>query len=235
MGQSDIGESLVGAYMRYIEGCPIVLYNSFLADQQGEVDVVAVKPAQRGQPRVVYLCEVTTHVGGFNSKTTLRVDDKLARLREFASATFPDEQHRFQWWSPVVAKGATTTRFDELCAAWTKEGRSLEFVVNEEYTRRIDALVQHARRNPRRRANPLIGCCRYSPRSAASARPSDPSHVRRLALLGASGSSASLGESPPGSSPSSSVMASAAHLPRPSACALRVSPKAMTALMGSVL
>lgn len=110
------------AYMRYIEGCPIVFYNSFLADQQGEVDVVAVKPAQPGQPRVVYLCEVTTHIGGFNTKTTLRVDDKLARLREFANTTFPDEAHRFQWWSPVVANGATTTRFDGLCAAWTQEG-----------------------------------------------------------------------------------------------------------------
>ena len=59
MSTSDIGEGLVGAYMRYIEGCPIVLYNSFLADQQGEVDVVAVKPSHPGSAREVFLCEVT--------------------------------------------------------------------------------------------------------------------------------------------------------------------------------
>ncbi len=154
MSRSDIGESLVGAYMRYVEGCPIVLYNSFLTNQQGEVDVVAVKPAHPGTPRVVHLCEVTTHIGGFNTRTVLRVDDKLARLREFAQATFPDEQHRFQWWSPVVAKGTTTTRFEELCHVWADEGRSLEFVINEEYTRRIDALVQHARCNPSATSEP---------------------------------------------------------------------------------
>ncbi len=83
MSTSDIGESLVGAYMRYIEGCPIILYNSFLTDQQGEVDVVAVKPSRPGTKREVFLCEVTTHIQGFNTKTTLRLRDKLARLREF--------------------------------------------------------------------------------------------------------------------------------------------------------
>jgi hypothetical protein len=68
VASGDIGEGLVGSYMRYIEGCPIVLYNSFLSDQQGEVDVVAVKPAEPGEPREVFLCEVTTHIGGLNSQ-----------------------------------------------------------------------------------------------------------------------------------------------------------------------
>jgi hypothetical protein len=57
MSTTDLGESLVGAYMRHIERCTIVLYNSFFADQQGEVDVVAVKAPDAGQPRLVYLCE----------------------------------------------------------------------------------------------------------------------------------------------------------------------------------
>jgi hypothetical protein len=153
MSSSDIGESLVGAYMRYIEGCPIVLYNSFLA-QQGEVDVVAVKPSQPGSRREVFLCEVTTHIQGLNTKTTLRLRDKLARLREFAAVTFPDEQHRYQWWSLVVAKSATTTMFDELCTESAGEGGSLEFVINEEYTRRIGKLVEYARQNPSATSEP---------------------------------------------------------------------------------
>src|SRR4051812_5764004 len=143
MSTSDIAESLVGAYMRYIEGCPIVLYNSFLTERQGEVDVVAVKPSQPDQPREVFLCEVTTHIQGFNTKTTLRVRDKLARLHEFAQVTFPDERHRFQWWTPVAAKGARTTMFDELCNEWAAEQRSLEFIINEEFTRRVGELVDH--------------------------------------------------------------------------------------------
>jgi hypothetical protein len=148
MSNMDIGESLVGAYMRYVEGCPIVLYNSFLTDQQGEVDVVAVKPGHAGAARAVYLCEVTTHIGGLNTKTKLKIRDKLARVREFAELTFPDDDYRFQWWSPVVNKGLTTVMFDELRDEWAGEDRSLEFVINEEYTRRIGELVEHARKNP---------------------------------------------------------------------------------------
>lgn len=57
----DIGESIVGAYMRYIRECEVVVYNTFLRGQQGELDVVALKT---GVPRRVWLCEVTTHIGG---------------------------------------------------------------------------------------------------------------------------------------------------------------------------
>jgi hypothetical protein len=64
MSTGDMGESLVGAYMRHVEKCSIVIYNSFFADRQGEVDVVAVKPAETGGQRIVYICEVTTHTGG---------------------------------------------------------------------------------------------------------------------------------------------------------------------------
>lgn len=147
MSTTDLGESLVGAYMRHIERCTIVLYNSFFADQQGEVDVVAVKARDPGQPRLVYLCEVTTHIGGMARPTVDKVPAKLQRLREFADVTFPSEAHRFQWWSPYVSKGGTTARFEQLRADWTSEGRSLEFIVNDEYTRRIGQLVDHARKN----------------------------------------------------------------------------------------
>lgn len=148
MSTGDIGESLVGAYMRHVERCSIVLYNSFFADQQGEVDVVAVKPGAAGTPRRVYLCEVTTHIKGMSRATVRRVPGKLARLREFAELTFPGEEHRFQWWSPYFQTGATTDQFDELWAAWAADGRSLEFIINRAYTERIAQLVEVARRNP---------------------------------------------------------------------------------------
>lgn len=147
MSTTDLGESLVGAYMRHVEQCTIVLYNSFFADQQGEVDVVALKPQGPGQPRLVYLCEVTTHIEGMARNTVKRVPAKLGRLREFADLTFPDEDHRFQWWSPYVNEGAITTGFEQLCGDWAAEGRVLEFIINGEYTRRVGQLIEHARGN----------------------------------------------------------------------------------------
>jgi hypothetical protein len=145
MSSTDLGESLVGAYMRHVEHCSIVLYNSFLADQQGEVDVVAVKPGAPGAQRTVYLCEVTTHIGAMAANTVKKVPAKLGRLREFAELTFPGEQHCFQWWSPYVNEGASTAAFAQLCADWQAEGYSLEFILNEDYTRRIGQLVEVAR------------------------------------------------------------------------------------------
>ncbi len=148
MSTTDIGESLVGAYMRHVEQCSIVLYNSFFADQQGEVDVVAVAPGTPGEPRIVYLCEVTTHIRGMARLTVGRIPGKLARLREFAELTFPDEEHRFQWWSPYVATGAHTRLFEKLQNEWAAEDRSLEFIINDAYTERMTELVEKAKSNP---------------------------------------------------------------------------------------
>jgi len=67
-----------------------VLYNTFLDEQQGEVDVVAFKPQpQPGARREIFLYEVTTNTQGFNTRTTLRLAEKLERVREFADAASP--------------------------------------------------------------------------------------------------------------------------------------------------
>lgn len=156
MSAADLGESLVGAYMRHVEKCSIVLYNSFFADQQGEVDVVAVKPVAQAQPRVVFLCEVTTHIGGMAGATVRKVPAKLGRLREFAELTFPEDEHRFQWWSPYVKTGATTARFEQMREDWAAEGRSLEFIINDKYTARVAELVVVARRSPSTTSEPAF-------------------------------------------------------------------------------
>jgi hypothetical protein len=147
MSTGDIGESLVGAYMRHVEKCSIVIYNSFFAEQQGEVDVVGVKPGEPGEPRTVYLCEVTTHIDGLNPPLIARVPGKLNRLREFADETFPGEHHVYQWWSPNVPPGVRLNAFERIQKERAEEGQILELVFNAEYTARITALVEAAKTN----------------------------------------------------------------------------------------
>lgn len=142
MSGTDIGESLVGAYLSHIERCEIVVYNNFFPDRQGEIDVVGIKGMG---PRQIFLCEVTTHIDGMYAPMTRRMAGKLSRLREFAETTFPGEDHHYQWWSPVVPVGALTTAFDTARAAWQQEGRSLDLVFNGEYTNRIAELIDYAR------------------------------------------------------------------------------------------
>ncbi|HEV7616169.1 MAG TPA: hypothetical protein VGO36_08060 [Solirubrobacterales bacterium] len=146
MSTSDIGESLVGAYMRHVEKCSIVTYNNFFPDRQGEIDVVAVRPAKKKRAaRTVFLCEVTIHIDGMDAEMAARVPGKMERLREFAESTFPGEDHVFQWWSPRVPKGPRTTAFEDLKQSWAAEGRAFEPIFNEDFTARMVELVESAR------------------------------------------------------------------------------------------
>jgi hypothetical protein len=146
----DMGESLVGAYLRHIRRCDVVVYNSFFADRQGEVDVVGL---HQQDPRVVWLCEVTTHIDGMlltgagRAKEEEIIRRKLGRLHDFAEITFPDENHCFEWWSPRVAVGRLTQIMDAVAAEWQAAGRQLSFIVNERYTQAMRELVHHARTN----------------------------------------------------------------------------------------
>lgn len=81
----DNGESLVGAYFRYVRGGDFVLFNTFLPGVQGEIDVIGIR---LGNPRDVYFAEVTTHIEGMtyggNTSTVEKVKNKLARAQDFA-------------------------------------------------------------------------------------------------------------------------------------------------------
>lgn len=148
----EIGESLVGAYLRHVVGCEVVTYNSFFADRQGEVDVVGLANGTNGR-RTVWLCEVTTHIGGMlivrkgQHASEEVVVAKLNRLHAFAQTVFPDDDHRYEWWSPRVAVGKLTTAMAGLEQQWKEAGRDLSFVINEDYTTRIRELAQHAAKN----------------------------------------------------------------------------------------
>jgi hypothetical protein len=154
----EIGESIVGAYMRYIRNCEVVVYNTFLRDRQGEIDVVALRT---GPPREVWICEVTTHIGGMlypaeggADGTIGKLRAKLLRAQEFASVAFPHDLLHFEIWSPRVAVGKLTDAFDELQAEVRAEAIDLEFVINDDYTERLRALTKHARGNMSATAEP---------------------------------------------------------------------------------
>lgn len=144
----DMGESLVGAYLRHVERCEVVTYNNFHGTQ-GEIDVVGVKAAPKARSKpTVFICEVTTHIKGMNirgagrERTVTSVQQKFARMQEFAREIYPGHQHRFQWWSPRVPEGMLTTALD------TAPGTAdLEWIRNEQYAECVRQLVEEAKRN----------------------------------------------------------------------------------------
>jgi hypothetical protein len=152
----DIGENLVGSYLRYVGQCDFVLFNSFLPLIQGEIDVIGLRLTQ---PRQVWFCEVTTHILGMQygpkkESTVQKLRDKLDRAGDFAQAMFPNDAHRYEIWSPVVSKGWLTDAMAVMEQEFNDASLDVHFVINEEYAKRIQALIDVARKDTRATSEP---------------------------------------------------------------------------------
>jgi hypothetical protein len=152
----DIGENLVGSYLRYVEGCQFVIFNTHYPGVQGEIDVVGMK--LDGERRETWFCEVVTHIQGMlygtYEQTLAKLRDKLLRASNFARDMFPNDAHRYEIWSPVVPKGRFTKAFDEMERKYTSDQLDLRFVINEEYTTRVQRLIEYARKHPSATSEP---------------------------------------------------------------------------------
>ena len=164
MIQPQIGEQLVGAYLRLIEDCDLVSYNQRSKEdgQQMELDVLGVESGEGRQ--TVYGCEVVTHLDGLNYSGTPDTNDwaaygnetyqyTLQRLWEKFEADYAllksvfdeDETYRLQFWSPVVPEGYLTDGLAELQRRFEAEyGVTIDLVINQKYAVRVAELRQKA-------------------------------------------------------------------------------------------
>ena len=140
--KTEIGEQIVGAYLKQCEACAFVDYNVRPPGGGlrglGELDVIGFDPDSVR----AFLCEVTTHIRGLQygsqSETIARVRKKHRRQREYARkqlAAFSNV--RFMFWSPVVPVGFLTRELAKI--------KGLELVINAEYKKRVDELRKLAR------------------------------------------------------------------------------------------
>lgn len=164
MIQAQIGELIVGSYLRLIDDCELVSYNqrSKEAGHQMEIDVLGVESASGEQ--TVYACEVVTHLHGtlysgnpdtdewteYGSDgyqyTLERLWDKFCEDYELLTDVFDDaEKYVLQFWSPVVPNGQLTDGLAELQRKFEeKHGVEIDFVINGEYSTRVNELRQEA-------------------------------------------------------------------------------------------
>lgn len=54
----NLGERLVGDYLRYIKRCDFVDFNVYTTATQGEIDVIGVSNIKK----TAFVCEVVTHL-----------------------------------------------------------------------------------------------------------------------------------------------------------------------------
>lgn len=150
----EVGEYLVGAYLKEIVGCDFIDYNvrppgggvAGLA----EMDVVGLK----FDPAEAFLCEVSTHLEGLEygrgyADSAERVRKKYERQRHYAAEYLTQfRKHTFMFWAPRVPKGRLTELLSRI------EG--LELVINEDYTERVEELRHAAKGSTRDTGNPVF-------------------------------------------------------------------------------
>lgn len=137
----DIGEDLVGAYLRQVAQWDLIAFNTRTGKGQGEIDVIGVRLA-RGGPSQVWFCEASTHtsgLGGYGGDPVKKLTTKLRSVRDHAKDVFPGVQHHVEFWSPRVRPGV----LPGLEALREEDGVTL--VVNDVYATRVGELVGAAR------------------------------------------------------------------------------------------
>lgn len=150
---TDIGEYIVGAYLRIINGCDFIDYNvrRIEGGVKGldELDVIGLD----FENKIAYLCEVTTHIRGLlyvDNKTTVeRVRQKYQKQRQYAEEYLSDFPTRhYMFWSPVVPQGYVTQGLTRI--------KGLELVINAEYAKCISELREKAKIMSNDTGNPFF-------------------------------------------------------------------------------
>lgn len=153
---TEMGEYVVGAYLKLKESCDFVSYNvrppeSGLAGL-AEIDVVGLNFTNH----TAYLCEVTTHLDGllYGSSydyTANKIREKFERLQYYAKNYLDEFQMiKYMFWSPRVPKGRLTIMLNEI------EKIGLEMVLNEKYRKCLEYLRSEARKTTRDVGNPFF-------------------------------------------------------------------------------
>lgn len=138
----EVGELIVGSYLKIIKECDIIDYN--VREPSGgllgleELDIVGIK----FDTKEAYICEATTHLDGLNignnSKTIQKIATKHKRQIQYSNEHLKDFPNRhYMFWSPCVPIGVITKGLSEI--------KTLELVINKEYTAKIDELRKEAR------------------------------------------------------------------------------------------
>lgn len=146
---TEMGEYLVGAYLKQIEKCDVVDYNvrppGGKLEGLNEFDVIGLRFADS----TAFMCEVTTHLRGMNYSNIERVRKKFGKQRQFAEQYFSKfECIYFMFWSPNVPKGSRLNQLNDI--------NGLQVIVNSKFKSRVEELKAAAREGKQTTQNPAF-------------------------------------------------------------------------------
>ena len=162
----NLGETLVGDYLRYVLGCDFVDFNVYTNQEQGEIDVIGINNSEK----TVYVCEVVTHlISGMRYSKNGRPDTGERLVKKFTKdiayglRAFSGYEKRYMLWSPVVkvSNGKDIyNQFHHLNYAIeeieSSTGVRIETIINEKYVDAIDALKEKAAAETKDLKSPIM-------------------------------------------------------------------------------
>lgn len=166
----NIGETLVGDYLKVKLKCDFVAFNVYTPDAQGEIDVVGIKI----NPKVkeIYICEVATHlVTGLRyvnpkkktSDNMERFVKKFTKNIEYSEKYFPEYQKRFMLWSPIIKNPKHGTKYnqtDDIAKIQAEVLREHKVVIevfsNQRYMDCLKELRDYARKETKELKSPVL-------------------------------------------------------------------------------
>lgn len=162
----NLGEEIVGEYLKTILGCDFVEYNLYTPDAQGEIDVVGIN-AERKE---VYVCEVATHlitglqyVKGTQPDNVDRFIKKFRKNIAYANKYFPEYSKRFMLWSPIVKNQGAGAKHNQLNdikeiqeAMLSEFGFQIEAVINHKYQECLSELRSYAAKETKELKSPVL-------------------------------------------------------------------------------
>lgn len=150
--KTEIGEYIVGAWLKVIKKCEFVNYNVRPPidglEGLGELDVVGLDLKNEK----VFICEVVTHIHGMGYKdfetTIKKVREKFARQQNYVRKFLPKHfEPHYMFWSPVVSPKYVKA---------ISENKGLELVINSEYSKKIDEISLAIKGNKKDFGNPFV-------------------------------------------------------------------------------
>ena len=162
----NIGEELVAGYLQHINKCGFVQTGVYLADAQGEIDVVGINIDKK----IVYICEVAIHLetGLQYTKSNLpnnanKLIDKFRKNIEYADKFFNDYEKIFMLWCPIVKNQNQYAKYNQMndlniiCESIkSKYNVDISMVVNNKFYKCISELRNYALNETKNITNPVI-------------------------------------------------------------------------------
>lgn len=152
----NIGEEICGEWLRHVRGCEFVQYNLRTPDVQGEIDVIGINLANR----TVYACEVAIHlitglqyVKGSRPDNVPRLTAKFRKDIKYIRKAFPQYEHVFMLWSPVVKNQRAGSMYNQvedvrriIETIQSELGATIQPVINEKFREVLTSLRELAGR-----------------------------------------------------------------------------------------